>query len=154
MGIVNTLAKGLNFVDKTFGTSWASTVLPAIGTAQSWYYSNIAGTFIEDVGQELVQGFIDPGGGSQQQAGFQMPGLASKMDTVDASSSGTRATFKSSDPRAYGWSNRAIESAKYVRQRAESDQILAQDIARVMPNIMSKQPTLVIGKGPQVKDIS
>ena len=153
MGIVNTLAKGLNFVDKTFGTSWAGSVLPIVGQVQSVYYGSGVGGFVDKVGAEFIKGFADQGGGGQQQAGYQMPGLASKMGSVDPSSSGRVASFKQSDPRQYGWTDRAVESAKYVRQRAETDRILAQDIARVMPNIMSKQPTLTLGEGPEVKDI-
>jgi len=137
MSFVNTLAKGLNWVDKTLGTGGAiaRNVLPAVGSVQSFYHKNIAGSFVEDVGKELVGGFVDQATG-QDAYGVPLPEASSPSFR-----SGVKpGTFSASQARSMGLENPRIKQAAAKIRQSNNPSIRAA-IQTVRPTIGKRGPT-------------
>jgi len=136
MSFVTSLAKGINWVDKTLGTGGAiaRTVLPAVGSAQSFYYKNIAGSFVEDVGKELVGGFVSKG----DSPGYSVP-------TPEASSPNFRSSvrpgeFTASQARSMGLENPRVREA-YSKVSQSNNPSIRAALNIVRPTIGSRGPT-------------
>ena len=150
MSFMTTLAKGLNFVDKTFGSSIASSVLPAIGSAQTFYYKNVAGSFLEDVGKEFVKGTR-----GKEDGGSYQPPTPDYTSGLDSSSSVKTPTFEAGrvDPRSIGMTDRVMRDARYLSKQAQNNPIYAAQISRVMPNIVKRGETITQKTAPKIGDI-
>lgn len=137
MSWMTTLAKGLNWVDSTLGTGGAiaRNVLPALGSAQSFYYRNVAGSFVEDVGKELVGGFVDKATGEDAYA-VPLPQASSPSFR-----SGVKpGTFSASQARSMGLENPRIKQAAAKIRQSNNPSIRAA-LQAVRPTIGKRGPT-------------
>lgn len=136
MSFMTALAKGTNWLDSALGTGGAiaRTVLPAVGSAQSFYYGNIAGTFIEDVGKELVGGFIDKEGKDS----YSVPLPKGTSPSYQSRVSSGR--FSASQARAMGLQNPKVQQA-YAKALQSRNPSIRAALDVVRPTIGTKGPT-------------
>lgn len=135
MSFMNTLAKAVNWVDKTVGTGGAiaRTVLPKVGMAQSFYHKNIAGSFIEDIGKDFAGNLISGGEG-----GYEMPLPESRDPSFRSSVS--PGSFKASQAKSMGWENPRVREA-YNKVRQSNNPSIRAALETVRPTIGKRGPT-------------
>lgn len=140
MSWVTSIAKASNWLDSTIGTGGAiaRTVLPAIGSAQTWYQSNIAGSFIENVGKNVVSGFAQQAVGGGGQPGYQVP-LPQAMDP-NFSSKVKPGSFTASQAKSMGWDNPRVQEA-YAKVAQSNNPSIRAALDMVRPTIGKRGPT-------------
>lgn len=137
MSWVNSIAKATNWLDSTLGTtgSISRTVLPAIGSAQTWYQSNVAGSFIEKVGKEAVSGFA---AGQVSGSGYSVP--LPEASSPNFRSSAKPGTFTASQAKAMGLENPRVRDA-YAKIQNSNNPAIRSALDIVRPTIGKRGPT-------------
>lgn len=141
MSWMTSIAKATNWLDSTIGTGGAiaRTVLPAIGSAQSFYQRNIAGSFIEGVGKDLAGTFAQQAiGGGGGQPGYQIP-LPQTMDP-NFTSRVRPGSFTASQAKSMGWDNPRVKEAYSKLSNSKNPSIQAA-LDMVRPTIGKRGPT-------------
>lgn len=143
MSFWTTIAKGANWLDNTLGTGGVLNrgVAMAAGASTSFYHKNIAGTFLEDVGKELISGTASQAVGAltgQGQPGYQVPLPQGRQISGQ---SGVRAgTFSAKQAQRTGFNNPRVQEA-YRKAASSNIKEIAAAFNMVRPNIVQKGVT-------------
>ena len=143
MSFWNTIAKGANWLDETLGTNYAISrgVIKAAGAANTFYQQNIAGSFLEDVGKEIISGTATQAVGAltgQGQPGYQVPLPQGRQISGQ---SGVRAgRFTAKEAQRMGLNNPRVQEA-YRKAASSNIKEIAAAFSMVRPNIVQKGVT-------------
>lgn len=136
MSFWGTIGKAAGWLDSNLGTTVFG---KAAVTGSMWYGRNIAGTFVEDVGKELVSGFASQAvGGGQQAAGYEVPLPGASSPNFKSGVSPGK--FSASQAKSLGWDNPKVKQA-YAKAAQSNNPSIRAALETVRPTIGKRGPT-------------
>lgn len=143
MSFWTTIAKGANWLDNTLGTGGVLNrgVATVAGYATNFYQQNIAGSFLEDVGQNVAKSVVTQavtGAVGGQQPGYQVPLPQGRQ--ISGRSGVNAGTFSAKQAQKMGYNNPRVQEA-YRKAAASNIREIAAAFNMVRPRTTQKGPT-------------
>lgn len=133
MNWTNALAKATNWLDTTLGTGGVLNRTAMTGVSYFNKYT-APGTFIGDIGKELVGGFIDKDG----KDAYNVP--LPQASQVSGRSAVATGKFSAKQAQSMGWNNPKVQQA-YAKAVQSNNPSIRAALDVVRPTIGKKGPT-------------
>lgn len=142
MSFWGTIGKAAGWLDNTLGTTvFGSTAVTAANAATGFYNRNIAGTFLEDVGSNLVTSVATQavtGAIGGQQPGYDVPLPQARQ--ISGRSGVNVGNFSAKQAQQMGYNNPRVQEA-YRKAAASRNREIAAVFNMVRPRTVQKGPT-------------